>query len=158
MFQLPNINTISLDLTARNISRVNAWLDEIVNLPLDDVPVATDHARLVSLVRRSSAPIAFRIKDDPRILCVWQSANTAAIVFTLWHRKLRFIDILLVDDTPMTRLPWPDLLSTLEANAIGRERRPLLVRCTVRKGMSEMPEILGIIAYMPAMCDLHGID
>ena len=154
---MPKINTLSFDLGRRDFTAVESWLASFTKLPLDDVPLARDHAHLASLVGQSLGPVVFRVEDDPRILGVWQSVSTAAVVYTLWRKALRFIDLLFVDKSSIIPLPWLDFLTASEIQSISHERRPLLVRCGVHKGRNTLPAIFGMIAYMPVMCDLHGI-
>ena len=120
--ELPNINTMSFDLRRCNLTAVESWLAELTKLPLDDVPLVRDHAHLASLVGQSLGPVVFRVEDDPRILGVWQSVNTAAVVYTLWRKTLRFIDMLFVDQSTIIGFPCLDCLTASEVRRISHER------------------------------------
>jgi hypothetical protein len=156
--QVPTINALSIDLSDRDLSFFEVWLSESVTHKSKHAPMARDHAHIASLVQQSSGPVIFRIEDDPRILCVWQHRGTVAIVFTLWRRTLRCIDMIFVGDSTDIAPEWAEILEDTEISEINQKDRPLLVMCSVRNGWSPLPGILGMIAYMPVMCDLHGID
>jgi hypothetical protein len=152
------IQTITIDLTERDTTAIETWLASAITQPIDDVPLAHDHAELATIVGRSPVTI-FRIEDDPYVLGVWQRMNFTAVVFTLWKRSLQCIDVLLLGAS--TSLP-PIVSSVLSASEIEsleyQQGRPTLAHFVVRQSGATLADLLGFIAYMPVWCEVNALE
>jgi len=156
---METITTLTLGLAARGLSRFTQRHQTLLAKPLDDLPLADGHAALVDLVRsKGPQPFAFRVPDDARLLTVWHSSGTAALVATYWQHRLAHVDLMLASAASSLA---SDVLADLpitgaEIESIQHCTRPLLVFCRVREGVPAIAEILGMIAYMPVLLAVHS--
>jgi hypothetical protein len=149
---------LAFDFSRRDLSHLTDRHQPLLSAALDDLPLVNDHGRLGELVRAGgSNAFAFRIADDHRLLAIWQSCGTAAIVCTFWRRKLAHIDLLFANDlaslgqNALNDLPLSDReLASIEGNG-----RPLLAMVKVRRKTVGLAEIMGMIAYMPVWLDIY---
>ena len=154
---MPTIQTLAFDWSGRNFEPLLARNLPLLSVPLDQLPLVSDHGRLIQLVRTNgSTPFAFRMADDHRLFGVWHCSGTAAAVCTYWGRKLAHIDVLFAStDSTLTQIA-PDILpiSNDEIRATINQPKPLLVMCKVRHIAPGLAGIMGLVAYMPTWVDI----
>jgi hypothetical protein len=152
---MQDISVISLDLNGRDLSKLTASHRPLLAAPADNLPLAASVEVLAEIVCRSGhQPFAFRIPDDARLLAVWMQAGTAAIVTTYWRHQLAHVDLVLAASGPDLQGVAQTVALTEEELDLFRQRPcPLLARCRVRRRVPSIAEVLGMIAYLPAMLD-----
>jgi hypothetical protein len=154
---MPTIQTLAFDWSGRNFETLHARNLPLLSAPLDQLPLVSDHGRLIQLVRMNgSIPFAFRIADDHSLFGVWHCSGAAASVCTYWGRKLAHIDLVFastdsrLNKTTLAMLP----ISEDEIRATIIQPKPLLVMCKVRRTSPGIAGIMGLIAYVPTCVDL----
>ena len=152
------ITTLTINLIDRDLNPFARQHQTLLDVPLDNLPLADGHAVLADLVRASGPqPFACRIPDDPRLLTVWQSTGSAAVVTTYWRHKIAHVDLVLANSDSALSSDALELLPITqnELKKIDDCLRPSLVFCKLRQRVPHIADILGMLAYLPVLLDVH---
>lgn len=149
---MPHINSIVIDLTDRDLSRVEAAVIAPVKSLLFQMPTIGRVEAVVTLLRAATTvPICFRVGDDPEVVAVWEWEGEAATIYTFEQYRLCCIDIIdLSQKTRSLGQIWQQIgLKQEEFGRISSSPGPLTAKLLVR-ACRPITEILSLIAYVPA--------
>src|SRR5271170_4169228 len=95
---MPKISTISINLAGRDLSALHAELSRALALPPDDLPLISELAEAINLLRRHNGQDlnCFRVADFPSVTMAWKPVGTAAMVFILHRRRLTNVALVLL--------------------------------------------------------------
>lgn len=155
---MPHIRVMRLGLDGRHFDETEQRLRARHVASEDELPIVSSVAEIAEIVRRTEGPCAFRVADDPQIVTVWEPhGGDTVVIYTLYRWRLCKIDAILASE----RLPTSvcDTMQIPAAAIAGIEGndRPTLVSTPIFESGS-IGDVLCMIAYVPAACEMWGME